>query len=92
MKDGKSYKFVLQNTGEVPAKNVSFELFPHGGGDSPLINSNYARKFPVPVLAPGSAVRVLAAVHLGSATAFEVKLRWEDPGGEKREESTFVSF
>lgn len=92
VKDGNRHKFILENTGKVLAKNVSFEFSPHGGGESPLVGAEYARKFPVPVLAPGSSVGVLAAVHLGSATAFEVKLCWEDPGGEQREESTFVSF
>ena len=88
----KKHKFVVRNTSQVVAKNVSFELFPQGRGESPLVGSDFSSKFPIPALAPGSAVGVLAALHLGSATAFEVKLCWEDPNGKQREESTFVSF
>jgi len=89
---GNSYKFVVSNVGDVPAKNVSFQLRPHGKGESPLITSDFSTKFPVPILGPGSAVGALAALSFGSATAFDVTLTWQDPNGRTREAETFVAF
>ena len=89
---GNGHRFVVRNFGDVPARNVSFTLAPHGKGDSPLVESDYRAKFPAPILQPGTSIGVLAAVSFGSATAFDVVLRWEDPSGRVHEEPTFVAL
>ena len=89
---GNSHKFIVSNAGTVPAKDVSFQLHPHGKGDSPLVQSDFADKFPVTMLGAGSSVGALMARTFGTASAFDVTLTWRDPNGSAREEETFVSF
>ncbi|RZO86378.1 MAG: hypothetical protein EVA65_05490 [Oceanococcus sp.] len=86
-----AHRFVVENVGEGQAENVSFELIPQGGLESPLIERDYNQKFPIPVLGPGCAAGALAAFSLGSATSFRVILRWSEDGAQ-REQETYVSL
>jgi len=85
-------KLVLTNVGDVEARDVEFELDPQGSLESPLVHSDYKDKFPVPVLAPGSSVGTLMAVHFGTATAFRVLLKWRDREGNHHSEETYASL
>ncbi len=87
-----SHKYILRNVGNAPARNVSFELQPHGSGKNPLIEADYNEKFPAPVVSPGSEIGVLAAFSFGSARAFDVFLKWENENGDLVEETTFVTL
>ena len=83
---------VLTNVGEVEARDVEFELEPQGNLESPLVHSDYEEKFPIPVLAPGSSVGTLMAIHFGTATAFRVILKWRDSDGKRHSEETYASL
>ena len=85
-------KLVISNVGEVEARDVEFELDPHGKLESPLVHSDYEQKFPIPVLAPGSSVGTLMAIHFGTATAFRVILKWRGTDGERHTDETFASL
>jgi type II secretory pathway pseudopilin PulG len=87
-----SHRFVLRNVGNASAKNVSFELRPHGYGDNPLVKDDYNAKFPAPIMQPGSEIGTLAAFSFESARAFDVFLVWENEDGELVEEVTFVTL
>lgn len=83
---------VLTNVGEAEARDVEFELDPQGDLESPLVHSDYEEKFPIPVLTPGNSVSTLMAIHLGTATAFRVILKWRDRVGNHHSEETYVSL
>ena len=83
---------MLTNVGEVEARDVEFELEPQGNLESPLVHSDYEEKFPIPVLAPGSSVGTLMAIHFGTATAFRVILKWRDSDGKRHSEETYASL
>lgn len=92
IKENKGYKFYVTNIGNVEARNVSLELLLKRPEDSPLVASDYESKFPAPVLHPGSSISLLAALHLGSPTAFNAKLKWMNPDGKELEDETFASL
>jgi hypothetical protein len=87
-----AHHFLLTNIGAGRARNVRFTVEPHGRGSSPIMESDYRLKLPIPVLDPGASVGVLAAFEMGSATAFDVKLAWLDPSGEEKNDETFVTL
>lgn len=92
IKDGNGYKFFITNIGNVDAKDVDLELLLTKPEDSPLIKSDYESKFPIPKLAPGSSVSLIAAITLSKPTAFNAKLSWINPDGHKIEDETFASL
>lgn len=86
------YQFLITNVGNSPTQDIELEVEPRGGGDNPLVQSDYKSKFPVPILQPGQAIGVLASINRSSATAFMVKLRWKDLSDEPVEIETFLSI
>ena len=89
---GNAHKFVVSNIGEYAARDIEFELEPQGRGANPLIRRDYDEKFPIPILQPGNSVGVLAGFHMGSATAFMVKLKWKEENNEPWEVETYISL
>lgn len=81
---GKSYSFYISNTGQGSAYNVNFELI--DCEDSPLSLHDLQDKFPHQEIKPNSRVKLLAAIHMGSPTKYQVKLTWQNESGEKYEE------
>lgn len=91
-RDGKGFRFRLRNISDVDAKDVEFELLLKRPEDNPLIKSDYDQKFPLKRLQPGESVALIAAIHLGSPTAFNALVKWTNPDGSKVEEETFAAL
>lgn len=85
---GKSSFFYISNTGEGTAYEVNFELV--DCEDSPL-KSDLSEKFPHPEMKPNSRVKLIAAMHLGSPSKYQVKLSWENFSGESQSEMFWVT-
>lgn len=90
-KDGKTYRFRITNISDVDAKNVDLRLLVKPE-DSPLVKNDYEAKFPVPKLQPGSSVTLIAAIHLGSPTAYNAVLSWVNPDGTEVAEETYAAL
>jgi len=90
-KDGKTYRFRITNISDVDAKNVDLRLLVKPE-DSPLVKNDYEAKFPVPKLQPGSSVTLIAAIHLGSPTAYNAVLSWVNPDGTEVSEETYAAL
>lgn len=90
-KDGKTYRFRITNNSDVDAKNVDLRLLVKPE-DSPLVKNDYEAKFPVPKLQPGSSVTLIAAIHLGSPTAYNAVLSWVNPDGTEVSEETYAAL
>jgi hypothetical protein len=91
-KDGKTYRFRITNISDVDAKNVSLKLLLNKPEDSPLIPSDYDSKFPLPKLQPGCSANLIAAIHLGSPTAYNAVISWENPDGSIVNEETYAAL
>lgn len=91
-RDGKSFHFRLRNISDVDARDVELELLLKRPEDHPLIKSDYDEKFPLKRLQPGESVALIAALHLGSPTAFNALIKWTNPDGSRIEEETFAAL
>ena len=91
-RDGKTYRFRLTNVGEAEARDAEIELVLQRPDDSPIIASEYAEKFPAKRLMPGSSVTLIAALHLGSPTAYNAILSWTNPDGTLVKEEAYVAL
>lgn len=92
IRDGKGYRFKISNISDVDARNVEMELLVDKPGDNPLIKKEYDKSFPVKKLPPGGSIRLNAAIHLGSPTAYNALLRWINPDGSRTDTETFVAL
>lgn len=92
VRDGKSFRFRISNISTIDAYDVGMELLLDNQKDNPLIKSEYDQKMPAKKLAPGSAVTLIAALHLGSPTAFNARLSWRNPDGTAMEDQTYASL
>lgn len=91
-KDEKTYRFRITNISEVDASDVEMELLVKKPEDNPIISSEYVQKFPAEKIPPGSSVTLIAALHLGSPTAYNALLKWTNPDGTKVQEKTYVAL
>lgn len=91
-RDGKTYRFRLTNISDVDARNVSFNLLLNDGEDNPLIESEVQEKLPAPKLSPGSDMTLIAALHMGTPTAYRARITWKDPDGSEVSNDTYVSL
>lgn len=86
------FKFFLTNISEHDARNVSLSLILDNPSDDPIIKSEYKEKLPVPVLSPGSSVSLIAALHLGSPTAYNALVKWVNPNGQEESYETYTAL
>ena len=87
-----SFRFRITNISDVDARDVEFELLLKDPSDSPLIDSEYAEKFPAKRLGPGNSVSLIAAITLASPTAYNALLKWTNPDGSRSEEETYAAL
>ena len=93
IKEGQSsFKFYLTNISEHDARNVELSLILDNPPDDPIIKSEYDQKLPIPVLSPGSSVSLIAALHLGSPTAFNALVKWVNPNGQEESYETYAAL
>ncbi len=90
--DRSSFRFRVANVSEVDARDVELELLLKDPARSPIIDSEYAEKFPAKRIAPGGSISLIAALTLGSPTAYNALLKWTNPDGSRSEEETFVAL
>ena len=60
--------------------------------NNPLVMNNAKQLLPIPKLQPDSKIQLLAFIHLKSPRAYNVKISWVNPNGEKAVTKTFVSL
>ena len=92
VRDGKNFRFIVTNISDVKAESVDLKLLVEKESDNPIIQSDYDAKFPAKVIPPGNSISLIAALHLGSPTAYNAKLSWTNPDGSQHEEETFVAL
>ena len=92
VKDGKSYRFVISNFGNVDARNVDFELLLGDADQSPLIESDRRGKLPALKLSPGSSISLIAAIHMQSPRTYRAELRWLNPDGTEAIDEAFMAL
>ena len=92
VKDGKTFRFRITNVGDADARDVELRLLLKDEKDSPIIASEYNEKFPAKKLSPSSSVTLIAALHLGSPTAYNAVLKWTNPDGKLVEDETYVAL
>lgn len=85
-------KFLIQNWGQGPARNVNVTALSKVGGMSPFLHGDYDQKLPIPELLPGDVVSLLAAITLGMGPTFNVVTTWQDPDGSERKREHQVSL
>ena len=91
-RDGKTHRFRITNISAVEARDVEMELLVKKPEDSPIITSEYAEKFPAKKLMPGSSISLIAAIHYGSPSAYNARLKWVNPNGTIVQEETYVAL
>ena len=91
VREGQGFRFYVRNLGDEDARNVDMELI-IAPNNSPIIQSEYHEKFPVRRLQPGSSVSLIAALHLGSPTAYNAKISWTNPDGSRVEEEMYTAL
>ena len=87
-----SFRFRITNISEVDARDVELELLLKDPSRSPIIDSDYASKFPAPRLSPGGSITLIAAMTLGSPTAYNALIKWTNPDGSRSEAETYVAL
>jgi hypothetical protein len=92
VRDEKSFRFRITNISTVDAHDVQMELLLDNPRDNPIIKSEYEEKLPAKKLSPGSALTLIAALHLGSPTAFNARLKWRNPDGTVTEDQTYAAL
>lgn len=93
IKEGKGqFKFYLTNISEHDARNVDLSLILDNPSDDPIMKTEYEQKLPVPVLSPGSSVSLIAALHLGSPSAFNALVKWVNPNGLEESYETYAAL
>jgi uncharacterized cupredoxin-like copper-binding protein len=85
------YRMKVFNRGKGVARNVRIVDL-HGGNDTILLDSEIARKFPVPILEQHQSVELIAAISLGSPLRAHIKLVWDDEIGQSHEKELTPSL
>ena len=91
-RDGKGFRFKLTNVGEAEARDAEITFVLQRPEDNPIISSDYSSKFPAKRLMPGSSVTLIAALHLGSPSAYNAILSWTNPDGSRVEEEAYAAL
>jgi hypothetical protein len=80
--------FTVENEGPAPARNVELTIESEGGKNSPVLESELFKKFPIEELAAGEQVSVRAIITTGTGIHFNAVVSWQDPDSSHREVST----
>ena len=84
------YRFVITNQGPAVAEHVTFEI-DDSSPDNPLVGNEAQRKLPHPSLQPGQSFTLIAALHMGSAMAYDTHLGWQNPDGTEEKKTLHLS-
>jgi hypothetical protein len=86
-----NFRFYIRNVGEAEARDVELKLLVDAQRN-PIVKSEYNEKFPIDRLQPGSSVSFIAALHLGSPTAYNATMSWTNPDGSRVEEEMYTAL
>ncbi|WP_143175209.1 hypothetical protein [Cryptosporangium aurantiacum] len=84
VRTSRNWYLVLENTGEVPAENVSVK-FESSEPDSPpwdIHRSNSSTGADVEIIAPGASIRLILFAALGMASQVKCTVTWSDGRGD----------
>lgn len=87
-----NYRFRPTNISTQDARDVNLKLLLKNPSDDPIIRSEYQEKLPAKVIFPGSSVSLIAALHLGSPTAYNAVLSWVNPDSSESNYETYASL
>ena len=90
--NGNSHRFRISNVGETEAREVELLFVFLQPEHNPLMPYEYAEKFPVQVLPPGSSVSLAAALADRSPTVYNVLLKWRGLDGSRKEQQLRVAL
>lgn len=79
------YRFIIKNDGDAAAENLAFEFVPINEGDEPPQPYDAGL---VSRLAPGGSLSWPLLAHMGSASQWDVIIRWEEEGVPYEERQT----
>ncbi len=80
--------FTVENEGPGPARNVELVIEPEGDKNSPVLESELGKRFPIAELAAGEQRSVQAIITTGTGIHFNAVVAWQDPDGSRREVKT----
>ena len=86
------YRFRLTNISAQEAQNVNLKLLLKKESDNPIIKSEYEKKLPAKILSSGSSISLIAALHMGSPTAYNAVVSWVNPDGTESSYETYASL
>lgn len=81
---GTSDKIIITNAGPAEARDIQLVFL---DGKNPLPEGEAGEKLPVPVLATGGTVSLIAAVSMSCHPPFDVLLTWVDGTGRRSQET-----
>ena len=90
--DPRHARFVIRNWGFGAANNVNIKVKTIQGEGSPLVSGDYDKKLPIPRLAPGTEVKLIAALTMDTGVTFDVEWTWENEDGTTKKENSRVSL
>jgi len=70
-----TWRLKIFNKGRCAARNVSVDFVQ---GKESFIDSDIESKFPMQALQSHQSVELIAAIHMGSPSKYEISLRWAD--------------
>ncbi len=80
---GRGHSIIIENRGPGEARQVTIGFA--AGSKCPIPQSELVEKLPVPVLHPGTDVKLMAAVSMDCHPPFDVSVRWTDQSGRNQE-------
>jgi len=87
-----SHRFIITNWGSVSARDITFDLDLPPGNPSPLVHGDYDVKIPIPKLAPGSRVPLMASITLAISPTFPARWSWRHPDGTVETRKTLLAI
>jgi len=90
-KDSTKYRFVLENTGNNPAHDISWQFIAIDGenDDLPQVGSG-GPEGGVPVISGGASTTETIHLHMGTARRFLCRVTWRDGEHNRDTETTLV--
>ena len=88
---GTGIRFVIRNMGSAAARDVSVDVEPLPGKNSPLVTTEYESKIPIARLEPEEECELSAVVTTGTGIEFTARLGWTDEDGTEQSSEALLS-
>ncbi|MGB5160931.1 MAG: hypothetical protein WBP10_11225 [Thermoanaerobaculia bacterium] len=77
--------FTVENEGPAAARNVELRIESEGDKNTPVLESELEKKFPIAELGAGEQLSVQAIITTGTGIHFKAVVSWQNPDGSRRE-------